>query len=123
MAVVNDEIVEIRLESVRRPAFVYRPIAGSILDCETAYGPSHGVDAVDQDIALFGHGRLHDGAARPLVSPQHLTAGRREAGRTVSPQHHDLRNAIDRHQMRRAVAKAAGGADPALLSVRDVVRH
>ena len=65
--------------------------------------------------------RLHDGAARPRVLPEHRAVGRRDADRARCAQQHDLRDAVDRREMRRAVAPAAGGAEPARLAGGDVV--
>ena len=54
--------------------------------------------------------RLHDAGARlPPVLPEQRAVGRRDAGRPRSSQQQDLSDAVDRHQMWRAVARPPVG--------------
>ena len=57
----------------------------------------------------------------PLVLPEHRAVGRRDADRAGSVHQHDLRDAVDRRQLRRAVAAAVLRAEPARLPGGDVV--
>src|SRR5262245_66134336 len=63
MAVVNDEIIEIWLEAGRCPAFFDCPLPGlqSNRKAADALSPCGG-DAVDENVAVCGDGRLHDRA-------------------------------------------------------------
>ena len=58
---------------------------------------------------------------RPLVLPEHRAVGRRDADRTGSVHQHDLRDAVDRRQVRRAVAPAVFRAEPARLPGGEIV--
>ena len=53
--------------------------------------------------------------------PEQRAVGRRDAGRAGSAQQQDLRDSVDRHQVRRAVAPAAGRAEPARIAGGEVV--
>ena len=76
----------------------------------------------DQDVAIRGQGRLHDaGSRRPRVLPKHLAVGGRDAGRAGVAQQQDLRDSVDGQQLRRAVAHAAGRAEPARIAGGEVV--
>ena len=122
VALVNHVVVEIRLQPVGRPALLRRPAAGVVLDRQppraAAAGRGH---RVDQDVAVFGDGRLDDRAAFPLVVPQQLAVGGIDAHRSGRAEDHHLRDAVDRDEMRRAVAAAMQRSDPALLAGRGVV--
>ena len=96
-----------------------RPPAGAVRDREAAHADAaHAVDRVDQDVAVrvtagcTMRRRAAHGAPRARVP---------SAGATlVAPaplQQQDLRDAVDRHQVRRAVAAAAGRADQRGLPV------
>ncbi len=61
------------------------------------------------------------GAARPRVLPEQRAVGRRDAGRAGSAHQQDLRDSVDRQQMWRAVATAAGRAEPARIAGGEVV--
>ena len=114
MALVNDEVVEVRLQPVRRPALFDGPSAGSVRDRDAAHADAAGHAAgADQDVAV----RASRPAAR-CVPPCHACSqstravGRRDAGRAGSAQQQDLRDAVDRRQMRRAVAPACRSGRP-----------
>ena len=81
MALVNDEVVEVRLQPVRRPAFFGGPSARSVRDRNAARAGSSGHAAgADQDVAVRGQSRLHDGDAWPRVLPKVRAVGERDAG-------------------------------------------
>ena len=77
--------------------------------------------AADQQIPARDHRRLHDAVAGPLVLPEHRAVGRREADRTQSGYQNDLRDAVDRRQLRRAVTAAVLRAEPARLPCGGIV--
>ena len=105
--------IEVQRSSVVQPA-------GPVGDRDAAHaGASGHPAAADQHVAVRGQGRLHD-AARPRVLPEQRAVGRRDAGRAGAAEHQDLRDAVDRRQVRRAVA-AAGRAEPARLAGGEVV--
>ena len=122
VAFVDHEVVEVRLQSVRGPTLFRLPAVGVVLDDEApradAAGRGH---RVDQDVAVSGDGRLDDRAAFPFVLPQQLAVGGIDAHRSGRTEDHDLRHAVDRDQVRRAVAAAVQRADPAQLAGGDVV--
>ena len=71
MVLVNDEIVEVRLQPGRCPALFGGPSAGSVCDRDAAhadFGAESGA-AADQDVAVRGDGRLHDAVALPRMLP------------------------------------------------------
>ena len=76
----------------------------------------------DQHAAVRGSGGLQDGHARPLVLPEQRAVGRGDADRTFPIQQQDLRDAVDRRELWRAVAPTAGRALPARMAGSDVVR-
>src|SRR5438034_9991054 len=84
MALVNDEVVEVGLQRVRAPALFDRPSAGFVRDRDAAYAAFSA--GGDEDVAIRGQGRLHDGEAFPRMLPEQLAVGRRDAGRAVSAQ-------------------------------------
>ena len=93
-----------------------------MLDGEPPRAPSAGRGhRVDQDVAVLGHRGLDDRAALPLVVPQQLAVGGIHAHRSGRAENHDLSHAVDRDEMRRAVAAAMQRTDPALLAGGDVV--
>src|SRR6266404_5390563 len=97
MAMVNDEVVEVGLQPLRGPAPFDRPSAGSARDGNPAEAASSAVAAGgDQDVAIRGQGRLHDGDAFPRLLPKLLAVSWRDAGRAGSAQQQDLRNSVDR---------------------------
>ena len=55
-------------------------------------------DGVDQDVAVVGHRRLHDGAAVPCVLPEQRAVGRRDAHHARPAEQHDLLDTVNRHQ-------------------------
>ena len=85
VAFVHDEVVEVRLQSVRRPATRRRPSAVAVGNGEAVQ--SGDVAGGDQEIAIGGHGRLHDRrghAARGHGDVPQLRAVRgRHAGRAL----------------------------------------
>ena len=91
MTIMNDEVVEVGLQPVRGPALFGSPSAGSVRDRDAA----NAAIRADQDIAIRGHGRLHDGEAWPRVLPEHRAVGWRDAGRAGSHQQ-DLRDSVHR---------------------------
>src|SRR5262245_43777490 len=96
MAFVNDEILEVRLQPVRGPAFFDGPPPGPARDRDTAQSDSgESGAAADQDVGARDHVRLHDAVAIPLVLPEQLAVGRVDADRAVSVQQEDLRDAVD----------------------------
>ena len=108
VALVRHEVVEVRLQTRRRPPRFGRPAA--VLPGRPrrrhALQPGEAVRA-DQDIATGGHRRLHDAAGGgPVVGPQHPAVGRRNAGDAAGGEQQDLRDSIEGHEMRRAVAVA-----------------
>ena len=123
MALVNDEIVEVGLQPNRRPALFDGPSRGSMRDRDAAHAdfPADSGAAAEQEVAAREYGRLHDAVAFPWVVPEELAVGRRDANRAGSVQQHDLRDAIDCRQMRRAIAPAALRAEPARIAGADVV--
>jgi len=86
MAVVNDEVVEVGLQPGRRPALFGGPAAGSAGDRDAAHAGSPGAaQGAHQDVAIRGHGRLHDaGVRRPRVLPEQPAVGRHDADRAAS---------------------------------------
>ncbi len=119
MAAVNDEVVEVGLQPDRGPALFGGPSAGAVRDREAARAALS--TGGDQDAAVRGHGRLHDGEAPPRVLPEPLAIGGRDAGRARCAQLQDLRDSVDRRQLRRAVAHAAVRPGPAQLAGGEVV--
>ena len=91
-------------------------------DRETANAPAaHGVAAREQDVPIGGEGRLHDAdAILPFVLPEHGAVGGRHTRRSAAAEEQDLRDAVNRREMRRAVATAAGRACPARVAFREV---
>src|SRR5262245_5876876 len=123
VALVHDEVVEVRLQTIRRPALFDAPSTGSVLDAETADAEAAAHrNRVDEEVAVRRHRGLHDGAALPRVLPQHFAVARRDARRALLCQLDDLLDAVDRHELRGAVAHAGGLPDPAWSSGRAVVR-
>src|SRR5262249_11396795 len=119
MALVNDKVVEVGLEPNRGPALFDPPSAGVMHHREAADAAV--IADADQDVAVRGQGRLHDGVAFPCVLPERLAIGERDAGHADSAEQQNLRNSVDRQSMRRAVARAAGGAEPAPSAGAEVV--
>ena len=117
MALVNHEVVEVRLQPVGRPALFSGPSAGSMRDRDAARAVSSGhAGRADQDVAVRGQGGLYDGGARPRMLPEHCAVGRRDARCAGSAHHHDLRDSIDRQELWRAIAAAARRAEPAPIA-------
>src|SRR6266545_2362260 len=86
---------------------------------ETGLGKSGA--AADQDVGAPDHEWLHNAVAVPLVLPEQRAVGRGDAHRAFSVQQEDLRDAVNRRELWRAVAATAGRADPARLAGADVV--
>src|SRR4029453_1000292 len=124
MAFVNDEVVEVRLQSSRRPALFDGPSPWSAGDRKTANaGASGHDDGVDEDAAVWSQGWLNDGRALylPLMLPQHSPGRRRNARRAGSAEQQDLRHSIDRRPMGRAVAPEVARTDPPQFARSEVV--
>src|SRR5688500_5836030 len=69
---VNDEIVEVGLQSGGGPTLCGGPSTGSLCDRNSAYsnfGAEAGT-ATDQYVAVGGDGRLHNAVALPRVLPK-----------------------------------------------------
>src|SRR5262245_52658110 len=88
MLFVNDEIVEVRLESGGCPALFGRPACGSVCDREAANAgfKAQSGAAEDQDVAVWDDGRLHDAVSLPRVLPEQLAVGRGDANHAISVQ-------------------------------------
>ena len=100
MAFVNDEVVEVGLQPVRRPALFGGPSAGPARHRKPARRhASHHAHRVDQDAAVRCDRGLHDRAAFPRVLPQQLAVRRRNTDCTGCAQHQDLPNAVKGHQL------------------------
>ena len=100
------------------------PSARSVRDRDAphAFSPHPLAPDRHQDVAIRGQGRLHDAGSRlQWVLPELLAIGRRDAGRSRAAHQQDLGDAADRHQVRRAVAPAAGLGEPARLAGGDLV--
>src|SRR5439155_22091815 len=73
MTFVNDEVVEIGLQSDRGPALFDGPSARSVPDRDTThadFGAAEPGAAADEDVTVRSHRRLHDAVARPRVLPE-----------------------------------------------------
>src|SRR5688572_28138654 len=70
MAIVDDEIIEVRLQPIRSPALLDIPSVWTICDREAA-SPAALIHA-DQNIAVGSERRLHDRIAFPLMFPEQL---------------------------------------------------
>src|ERR1039458_5153445 len=93
IAIMNDEVVEVGLQPIRGPALFDGPSAGSTRDREAARAAA--VADADQDVAVRGQGRLHDGVAWPWVLPEQRAVGERDAGRAGFAQKQDLLDSVD----------------------------
>src|SRR5437773_5081671 len=74
-----------------------------------------------QDVAFGSQVRLHDRIALPWVLPEQRSVSERDAGRAGAAQQKDLLNSVDGQETRRAVARAAGRAQPARSAADAVV--
>ena len=92
---------------------------GALRDCEAACAGR--VADSDQDAAIAGQGGLHDRHTGPIVLPQNLAIGRRDAQGAFAAQQHHLRDATGRKQMRRTVASARRLGLPSCLACGEVV--
>ena len=108
ISLVQDEVVEVRLEAGRRPAFRRRPSAGW---CATAMRrmpcPPFMEIVLTRTSPSAVTRRLDDRAAFPRVLPQHLAV---EGSTPIVPgplMKITCVDAVDRGQVRRAVAEAA----------------
>ena len=121
---MDDKVVEVGLQPDRGPALFNGPSAGLVPDRDTAHAGSGAAEpgaAADEDVAVRSHGRLHNAVARPPVLPEHCAVGGRDADRAGSIEQQNLCDSVDRHPMWRAVAPAAGRAEPAPIASGDVV--
>src|SRR5215471_18287452 len=118
MAFVNDEVVEVGLQPVRRPSRFDGPSAGAVCDPDAARAA---VLAGDQDVAVRRQGRLHNSVARPRVLPEPLAVGQGDARRAGFAHQQDLLDSVDRQEMWRAVAPAAGRPEPAPRAGGEVI--
>ena len=122
---MHDVIVEGRLQAARVPAFRSRPPRGGPRYRYAADAVAgHRVAVADEHVAVVGDRRLNDGHRRlpGRELPQQRAVGRRDADGAGSSDHQDLRNAVQRDQMRGAVAAAAGRTEPPWRARRGVVR-
>ena len=124
MALVNDEVVEVRLQPARRPALLDGPSGRSVRDRDAAHAdrrPSCPPPLIRTSPSAVSAG------CTMLTPPSHACSQSSlpSAGATlVAPaaaQQQDLRDSVDRHQLWRAVAAAAGRAEPARIAGGDVV--
>jgi hypothetical protein len=118
MAIVNDEVVEVWLQAVRRPALFHTPPAGSLCDVKAARAAPCAGD--DQDVPVRRYSGLHDRGALPRVLPEHFAVGWSEAHCAGAAHEQDLLDSGDGHEMRRAVA-LAGRAGPARITGGEVI--
>src|SRR5262249_40269532 len=120
---VDDEMVEVGLEAERGPALFDRPccgaISGFVRDGEAANAAAVG-DA-DQDIALRRQHRLYDGVTLPGVLPEERAVSDSDTRQAGCAQEQDLGNSIDGHELRRAIARAAPGPEPALFACWEII--
>src|ERR1039457_615125 len=85
MALVNHEVVEVWLQPFRGPALFDAPSGGSVRHRDAARAASR--SGADQDVAVSGRGRLHDGdEAWPPVLPEQRAVGVRDTGGDGSAQ-------------------------------------
>ena len=122
MAVVNDEVIEVRLQSGRRPHLAGGPSACPSRDREAAHAHSSAHIALgDQNAAVRGHGRLQAGEALPRVLPKHPAIGWRHTSGAAAVQDYDLLFSADSQYLRGTVADAALRLNPAWSTGRWVV--
>ena len=104
------------------PALLELPAVGAARHVKPARADAAGGgDRVHQEVAVLGHAGLHDRTRHPLMNPEDLAVGGRDADRARSAQQHDLIDAVERHAMRRAVAAAVRRTLPAQVAAGLVV--
>src|SRR5262249_45347563 len=109
MAAVNHQIVVVGLQPDRGPALVGGPAVRPAREREAAHARlavAQTRPVADQAVAAGCRGGLHDAAAPPLMLPELLAGVRCDADHPGAGQQQDLRDAVDRYQLRRAEAPA-----------------
>src|SRR5687768_11726308 len=96
MAFVNDEVVEVRLETVGRPSLRDRPSAAIVRERDTT---DAGFLTREQNVTVGSHRGLHDAVRRPLVLPQLFAVGWGNTRETSVAREQHLRDAVDRCEM------------------------
>src|SRR2546423_900524 len=84
MSAMNDEIVEVGLQSDRGPTFFRAPSIRAVRDGDAAdagFGAADAGSAADQKLARARDARLNDAVAGPRVLPKLRAGGRRDADR------------------------------------------
>src|SRR5690349_20929004 len=80
MTIVDDEVVEIRLQPGRCPAFIGAPSAWSVDHLQAPRAKSaRRIAGAEQKVAVCGHSRLDDGSSLPGVLPKRPAVRRRDA--------------------------------------------
>src|SRR5262249_24979669 len=122
VAFVNDEVIEVGFQAVRRPPLFDAPSAGSVCHRDAAdsgFGESGA--AANQDVTASDHGWLHNAVDVPLMLPEQRAVSRGDADHAFAVEQQDLRDAVDRRELWRAVSHLAGRAVPARLASAEVV--
>ena len=118
MALVHDEVVEVRLQPARRPALLHDPSARLVRDGET----EHAVLAASPEPLPIRRSPPAITAGCTMLSPAHSCFQSTVPSDGATPisarsvHEHDLRDAVDRRQVRRAVTAAGLRAEPARLA-------
>src|ERR1700683_1018691 len=107
VALVNYQVVEIRLEPGGCPHFLRRPTCRTLCDRQAprTHSSAH-VTAGNQDAAIRCHRRLQNGRTRPGMRPE-LFPARRDAHETVAGHQEHLPDSADAHQLRGTIAAGA----------------
>jgi len=115
---VNNEVVEVRLQSIRGPAFLDCPSTGTLRDGNS---PDAVFLASNQHLAFRSQRGLHDAVDRPLVLPQFLAVGHRNADHACAAHDEYLLNAADRYELWRAVTPTRRWSKPTPRTICSVV--
>ncbi len=93
VVLVNDKVIEVRLQPLGRPALFGGPSVGSVHNPDTARTAF--AAGGEQDVPIRRHGRLYNRVAGPGMLPEQLVIGRADTVQACAIEHHDLRDAID----------------------------